>query len=214
MRFLDKFDNINWNDYEQSCVASQDFLLQIAGDKTFLSDLLNEASQDSNLRGKCEKYDLMTKLVLYEGANETRLRLHVFHDDYFDRPHNHRWAYTSNIIHGSYIHRLFISEKAALNSSIEDLTLTKYELRKVNQPYSLNNNIFHSITSNGVTVTMIVRGPAKSDTFRVMDRVSGEVWNQQGAENESEEERRIKQLTNKDLEKVKELLQDLELIHG
>jgi hypothetical protein len=63
---------------------------------------------DTRLQGMCERYDFLDKLVVRDLPDAgVRVRLHLYRDGYFDRPHNHRWSFASRILRGQYVHRIF-----------------------------------------------------------------------------------------------------------
>lgn len=212
MSLLSSFEAIDWGSYEKSCEQSQRFLLAMAEQKSFLRHLCESVEQTSSLREKCERYDLLTKIVLHESNNGARLRLHIFHEGYFDRPHNHRWPYSSNILSGKYIHRLYLSKRSVSETTLADLIPVLDETRGPGQPYSLNTGIFHSVTSLGPTITLITRGPATERSFRVLDRKEGTAWTQVGAADESPAERKSKELTNDQFQKSLSLLESAGVI--
>jgi hypothetical protein len=86
--------------------ASTTVLDMLTADRALLSELTDAVPNDPHLVGLCEHYDILDKIVLHDAPAGWRLRLHVFLDGYFDRPHNHRWTYTSRILSGSYAHPL------------------------------------------------------------------------------------------------------------
>lgn len=67
----------------------------------------------------CEHYDILDKIVPHDDHRGWPLRLHVFFPDYFDRPHNHRWTYSSHILRGSYPHTRYGTEDQLGNEDID-----------------------------------------------------------------------------------------------
>jgi hypothetical protein len=98
---------LDWNDLPAVNSAATALLGQLAANRTILADLTAQMVENPHLAALCEHYDILDKLVLHDDPSGWRLRLHVFLDGYFDRPHNHRWTYTSRILTGSYTHTLY-----------------------------------------------------------------------------------------------------------
>lgn len=98
---------LDWNDLAAVNAASTRLLDQLTSTPAILADLVERIPDDAHLSRLCEHYDILDKLVLHDDPAGWRLRLHVFLDGYFDRPHNHRWTYTSRILTGSYTHILY-----------------------------------------------------------------------------------------------------------
>lgn len=83
---------IDWNDLAAVAAASDKLLTTLDSDRTMLRELAERA---------------LDKIVLRNDQSGWRLRLHIFLPGYFDRSHNHRWTYSSRILHGSYTHTLY-----------------------------------------------------------------------------------------------------------
>jgi hypothetical protein len=112
-----------------------------------------------------------------------RIRLHVFSADYFDRPHNHRWTYTSRILTGAYTHVLYGTDHDFTNEvDVAALAARPVRIEEPGDTYTLHHSMIHSVTAHGeAAVRLIVRGPAVKDRFVVTDRATGKAWWQYGA---------------------------------
>jgi predicted metal-dependent enzyme (double-stranded beta helix superfamily) len=93
---------IDWKDLAAVAAASDKLLTALDSNRTTLRELTERAFGNPELLHLCEHYDILDKIVLHDDPSGWRLRLHVFLPGYFDRPHNHRWTYSSRILHGSY----------------------------------------------------------------------------------------------------------------
>jgi len=189
--------DLDWNDLPAVAAAATRLLDRLDSDRSLLGQLAAQITQNSTLIGLCEHYDILDKLVLHDDASGWRLRLHVFLDGYFDRPHNHRWTYTSRILSGSYTHT-FYSINQDFTDEIDVAALLPHQVRveESGDTYTLHDSMIHSVTAHGETVTLIVRGPAVKDRFVVTDRVTGKAWWQYGAATESPEAAAAKRMTN------------------
>lgn len=187
---------LDWNDLASVINAATRLLDQLAGDRPLLGDLATRITDDAVLPDLCEHYDILDKLVLHDDPSGWRLRLHVFLDGYFDRPHNHRWTYTSRILTGSYTHTLYGADHD-LTDEVDVAALTP-RLIRIEEPgdtYTLHHSMIHSVTAHGETVTLIIRGPAVKERFVVTDRETGKAWWQYGAATESAKAAAAKHMT-------------------
>jgi hypothetical protein len=169
-------------------------VLEDLSDPHKLKQCLQNAKKDEKLLSLSEHYDILDKIVLY-ADEKCRVRLHIFGDEYFDRPHNHRWSYSSKILSGSYRHTIYSLDHEIDAPETEHLVPVLIRQEKVGDFYTLHHSQYHSVTADPGTVTLIYRGPAKTDRFRVMDRTTREAWWQYGANIESQEEKENKRMS-------------------
>lgn len=191
---------LDWTDLTAVTAASTKVLDQLAANRPLLGELTAAVIDDPHLAGLCEHYDILDKIVLHDDQTGWRLRLHVFLDGYFDRPHNHRWTYTSRILTGSYTHVLYGSDQEFTDEA--DVAALSPRLVRVEEPgdtYTLHHSMIHSVTAHGETVTLIVRGPAVKDRFVVTDRTTGKAWWQHGTATETPEAAAAKRMTHNQL---------------
>jgi predicted metal-dependent enzyme (double-stranded beta helix superfamily) len=186
-------------------------LIETLSEKNKLKQLLLAAKKDERLFSMSEHYDILDKIVLHSDE-KCRIRLHVFGDGYFDRPHNHRWSYSSKILSGSYQHTIYSLDKTINAPSTEHLVPVLIRQEKAGDFYSLHHSQYHSVVANKDTVTLIYRGPAEADRFRVMDRVTNEAWWQYGANNESQEDKNKKKMTTERFDFLIEKLKKIGII--
>jgi hypothetical protein len=188
---------LDWNDLPAVTAASTKVLDQLTADRPLLGELTDAVIDDPHLAGLCEHYDILDKIVLRDDLRDGwRLRLHVFLDGYFDRPHNHRWTYTSRILSGAYTHTLYGSDQDFTDEV--DVAALSPRLVRIEEPgdtYTLHHSMIHSVTAHGEAVTLIVRGPAVKDRFVVTDRATGKAWWQYGAATETPEAAAAKRMT-------------------
>ncbi len=192
---------LDWSRVEQIAEPSTRCLAALAEQPLELGDLLIDTWKDPTRRALCESYDILDKIVLHDDPAGFRVRLHVFNEGYFDRPHNHRWAYSSRILRGEYEHVLF-GTPPSREFSLEDLTPSAVRIERAGDTYTLDHRMVHAISAHGPAITLILRGPAAEDAFTVADRVTGEVWVQRGAAQESEEEQDRKRMSTERFETI------------
>jgi hypothetical protein len=205
--------SIDWSDADHAAPVTQAALNDIAASLDFMRYLVRQPLTDDTLLGLCERFDFVDKLVLFaDDVSGVRLRLHIFGQGYFDRPHNHRWSYTARILAGSYTHRLFGTDTELLSTAVDPRTLRPLLVRTetVCSSYTLHYSMVHSVTAAPNTVSLILRGPAERDAFSILDRVTGERWTQYGAKLETAETKRSRALLRNEVE---ECIVHLERLH-
>lgn len=191
---------LDWNDLAAVTAASTGVLDQLSADRPLLGELTAAVVDNPHLAGLCEHYDILDKIVLHDDPDGWRLRLHVFLDGYFDRPHNHRWTYTSRILSGSYTHVLYGTDQDFTDEvDVAALTPRLVRIEEPGDTYILHHSMIHSVTAQGEAVTLIVRGPAVKDRFVVTDRATGKAWWQYGAAVETPEAAAAKRMTENQL---------------
>jgi hypothetical protein len=156
--------------------------------------------------GKCERHRLLDKLVIYDALDRGfRIRLHLSTNDHLDRPHDHRFSFSSLILRGAYQH---VRHKpiGKLDETIpgtiqEDrqavLTDVKVEpyFTTIEEPgsyYTLHHTAIHTTITTDNTVSLFIRGPVEKERSFIMDRHTGKLWWRYGEVNESPERRRRK----------------------
>lgn len=102
MDLFAEFTSVDWNNLAAVAAASDKLLIALNAQRGVLRELAEHAIGSPDLLVLCEHYDILDKIVLHDDPAGWRLRLHVFLPGCFDRPHNHRWTYSSRILYGSY----------------------------------------------------------------------------------------------------------------
>jgi hypothetical protein len=191
---------LDWTDLPAVTAASTTVLDTLTADRALLGELAATVANDPHLAGLSEHYDILDKIVLHDDPDGWRLRLHVFLDGYFDRPHNHRWTYTSRILCGSYTHALYGTDHDFTDEvDVAALTARLVRTEEPGDTYTLHHSMIHSVTAHGEAVTLIVRGPAVKDRFVVTDRASGKAWWQYGSATDTPEAATAKRMTDNQL---------------
>ena len=207
---------VDWDDLDEVDRASQRLLHQAASEPAMLRGALDSLPDRPELLALCEHYDILDKVVLFnDHETGVRVRLHVFLPGYFDRPHNHRWSYSSLILRGSYRHFIFGDDRELSdNDSPADLRARMVRREAVGASYTLHHSMVHAVVAEPYTVSLIVRGPSVKDRFLVMDRVEGRSWWQYGAAIESPAEAAQKRMSSERLALVQRRLASLGVLDG
>jgi hypothetical protein len=188
---------MNWLSLDNVASDCETLLRGLANSKSALRNAVSAILLNEDLIPLCEHYDLLDKLVILDDKQTgIRVRLHVFLPGYFDRPHNHRWSYSSLILQGGYRHYLY-GEDSNLTPATDVLSLKPIMVRdeKAGSFYALDHRMIHSVVAQPYTVSLIVRGPAVKDRFVVMDRQSGRAWWQYGSADENEADKLQKRMS-------------------
>jgi hypothetical protein len=194
-RTIERLKLLNWDDVEQVSEITQQTLLFLS-QPYILHELINNMLKDKALLKLCEHYDFFDKFVLYrEGQNRFRIRLHIFlEDSHKDRPHHHRWIYSSLILKGEYIHSLYGCIDDFSQNPIQPGRLKPFLVQKesLGSHYTLTHNIIHAVDALPCTVTLFIRGPVLRTRFMIFDKQTGMKWWEYGRESETIEETKKK----------------------
>jgi len=203
---------VDWENVDDVERVSRHCLLALVGEPRSLRSALATLADCPRLLTLCEHYDILDKIVLWDDPSGMRVRLHVFLPGYFDRPHNHRWSYTSLILRGSYRHYLFgHHDNLKAGMDVSQLTPLMVRDESVGSIYTLNHRMVHAVMAEPYTVSLIVRGPAVKDRFLVIDRTTGKSWWQYGAALESPKTIQDKRMSRHQLEAARQQLRSLSL---
>jgi hypothetical protein len=198
---LDVLDRltIDWTDIDSATAVTDALLHELAADKDALRMLVDRAGEDDDLLAQCECHRLLDKIVLYDGLDRGfRVRLHISTSDHLDRPHDHRFSFSSLILAGSYKqvrHRIIgeVPDSVAPETQ-EDYQAVPIQARvepefatteQVGSFYSIHHSVIHTTIMEDDTVSLFIRGPAEKDRSLITDRDTGKLWWRYGAGGES-----------------------------
>ena len=183
--------SLDWNNLTDVTAASNKLLTALNAHRGVLRELAEHAIGNPDLLPMCEHYDILNKIALHNDPTGWRLRMHIFLPGYFDRPHNHRWTYSSRILYGSYTHTLYGTDDQLCDRDdidVAELQPCMVRTESAGDFYTLHHTMIHSAAAEPYTTSLIVRGPAVKDRFLVTDRVTGQAWWQYGAAMESRDD--------------------------
>jgi hypothetical protein len=211
-KILKELEALDWGDVEKVHFCTQKVLKKIFTDRSILRLFIDNAIADKELVSLAEHYDFFDKLVLYvDKKDRFRIRLHLFSGETSNknRPHCHRWAYSSVILHGGYQHFIYGTEAIVANTEIAKIKPILIKEEKVGSTYTINDDVFHSIAAESGTVTVIIRGPSVKDRFLIIDKKANKKWWEYGRESETLEEISKKSVSP---ESIKEIISKLEIL--
>ncbi|GAA1162173.1 hypothetical protein F4556_005030 [Kitasatospora gansuensis] len=191
---LPGLDGLDWDDLPAVAAASADAFDALTRDSwALLADLLAALPENAELAAMCEQFDFLDKLVLHLGDNY-RVRLHRFRPGYFDRPHDHRWSFASMILTGSYQHVQYGTNEGF--ETIDPAALVPRQIRteRAGDHYVLHHTAVHSVHADAGTMSLVLRGPAAKDAFRIIDAPSGGSFTARGSQFETPDQRDAKRM--------------------
>lgn len=222
---LDKLD-LDWSDLPKTHEVTSALLAELAEDKDTLRLLIDRVREERSLMAMCERHRLLDKIVVYDGGERGfRLRVHISTREHRDRPHDHRFSFTSRILTGRYRHTRhdLVGE---LDQSVpwhvqDDVDARLSEARAVpmfvthqtaGSTYSLHHTEVHTTFTTPGTVSLFLRGPAEKDRSLITERETGRLWWRYGADKEKPERRVAKVMDRTEFEDLVGRLNRLEII--
>lgn len=216
---------IDWSDFSAASEQSTELVQRLAADPPALRLLVDRMRGDESLMRQCERHRLLDRLVVYDALDRGfRLRLHFSTASHLDRPHDHRFSFTTHVLSGTYTHvrHHIVGDlaEASVSSGQEAKFAVPIDVRyepqlvTVEEPgssYSLHHSEIHTtITTPGLT-TLFLRGPAEKERSMIAERETAKLWWRYGEKDETEERRRRKIMDSTIVDSLVQRLSDLRL---
>ena len=233
VRRLDEL-KIDWRDFEAAAPQSRAILAEICDDPRQLSDLMKHATTREELRIMCESHQLLDYLVVYDSLERgIRLRLHLATHDHLQRPHDHRFDFSSRILCGTYEHCLLapkldpysLSDELhaiayqdkdhpdpKINMTNDDFPAAFVRNERKGDTFTLGNQVSHTVLTTANTVSLVLRGPAQKRRSFIYDRTDQKLWWRFGREDETTARRTSKTMTAEKIVSTLTALADLNVI--
>ncbi|MEU5539348.1 hypothetical protein [Streptomyces sp. NPDC020362] len=224
---LDALDRltVDWSDLPTAREQTKDILLALSEDKAALRELLERAREEEDLFDKCESHRLLDKLVIYDALDRGfRIRVHVSTDDHRDRPHDHRFSFTSRILRGNYRHvrHQLVGRPGDIPDDVQDDfdardSDLRVEPRFVTNEvagncYTLHHSEIHTTFTTPNTVSLFLRGPAEKERSLITERETGKVWWRLGENQEKATRRASKRISKQYFDDLTNRLQGMEVL--
>lgn len=212
--FLDDIEPIDWKDFERAACLTKDIVRKLAGDKELLRDLVYQVESDPRLLSMSERIQPLDKIVIYDALERGfRIRLHLWANESYDRPHNHRFSFTSIILRGHYTHTWYRANQEVSDSFDTTLVEPLYITDEAEGScYTLHHTAIHTAFPAPDTISLILRGPAEKKRSIITERGTGKVWWRAGTQDETAERRRQVQLSLDDYKSLCIRLTNLSVI--
>ena len=200
---LDVLDRlvIDWTDLNRATAVTDALLHDLAADKQTLRTLMERTEEESDLFEQCECHRLLDKIVLYDGVDRGfQLRLNSSTSDHLDRPHDHRFSFSSLILRGSYkqVRHRIVGEIPDFvpPETQEDYQAVPIDARvapefatteSAGSFYTIHHSVIHTTIMEENTVSLFIRGPAEKERSLITDRDTGKLWWRYGNQGETPE---------------------------
>lgn len=221
--------HIDWSDFAEAGRRTRQLVRRLAADKTALRNMVYAVEHDEQLFSKCETHQLLDYIVIYDALDRgLRLRVHISTDDHFDRPHDHRFSFSSLIVRGQYRHTWHVMHRPVYDAGrddrvrlwqnrrnpdpesdieFDDLQPVFTRVEAAGNCYTLHHSAIHTTFTMPDTVSIFLRGPSEKRRSIIMDRAERTFWWRFGRTEETDERRHEKQMT---VEKYRDLRSRLE----
>lgn len=225
---------IDWSDFEAAGHQTRQITRRIGTDKAALRALVDHAAKTPELLAQCERHQLLHYLVVTDGTDRGfRLRIHLSTQDSLDRPHDHRFSFSSYIARGKYTHVIHRADQHIYNPADDERTkqwmnrhnpdpVTDIRFSNVKpilvrdttagNCYSMHHSVIHSTITTPGTVSIFLRGPAEKDRSVIMDKATQTFWWRFSKTEESAERRQEKTMTQAHIDEFRATLERLEVI--
>ncbi len=212
--FLDDVPAIDWDDFEEAGRVTKQIVRQLAADKATLRKLVFDIENKPELLQKCERHQLLDKLVIYEGLDRgLRIRIHFSTEYHLDRPHDHRWPFTTLLLRGQYRHHWHRANGPVSDGSTPDDMRPLYVTdEKAGACYTLHDTSVHTTYTTPDTVSLFLRGTTQKQRSIITDRESGKVWWRYGEHEETPERRQAKIMPVAFYRELRERLERFDII--
>ena len=226
---------IDWTRFEAAAAQSRDCLGILTSDRAALTALVERAVRDPALRVKCESHQLLDYLVLYDCVERgVRVRLHLSTTEHLQRPHDHRFDFSSMILCGSYEHCIVnckvnpyeIRDEAGarpyqdrhnpdplIRLKNADFPVANVRNERAGDIFSLHHSVAHTVLTAANTVSLVLRGGPRRNRSFIFDRTQERLWWRFGQENESRERRAQKIMPAEQLTGIVQRLRALRVLN-
>lgn len=213
-KILDDLASINWNRFEEASAITKAVVRALAADKQALRNLIFSIENNPHLLAKCERHYLLDKFVLYDALDRGfRVRLHISTENHLDRPHDHRFSFTTLILTGKYQH-IWHHLRQARDDSVETANIEPVFIttEESGACYTLHHTVIHTTYTTPGTVSLVIRGPAEKGRSIITERDTGKVWWRYGEQDETAERRSEKQMSFQDYIMLRDKVESLGVI--
>lgn len=212
--YLGTLPALDWSDLDLVHAQTEPILKAIAADRDALRTLIANARMQPRLLEMCERHYLLDYFVLYDAPDRNfRMRIHLHTTNHLERPHNHRFPFTTFVICGSYSHLIQrVRSGVAAVTKFEDMELAYRTREQAGSCYTISPNTIHTTYTEPDTISIIIRGPAVLDKSIIIDRETGGVTWRVGRNSETSERREQVKMSLADFDELTKKLARLGVI--
>ncbi len=174
---LKKLPRLNWADLDETNKVCEGILTALS-DRAVLRTLVERTENDPELFGLCEIHELDDKIVLHNDLeNGYRIRIRLANDKQYERAHNHRFSFTTRILHGTYYQRWY-EVKGTLdeNTTLNDISPVCIREEPAGSVFTIDHDTIHSTQTSKDTISLVICGPAMKDKAFIIRMDNGSVW--------------------------------------
>ncbi len=197
--------SFDWTRFDEAGRRSRALLQALSDDRATLRALVLAVERDEALLAQCERHELLDYIVLCDAVERGfRLRVHLSTDAHHERPHDHRFSFSSRILCGHYEHTIYRVDRPLYEDPHErakpwidkahpdpesELTFSDMaplctRIEAAGDTYTLHHATVHTTYTTPGTVSLFLRGPAEKARSLIFDRETGRVWWRFGQANE------------------------------
>src|SRR5687768_7954048 len=147
--------------------------------------------QRPDLLAMCERHYLLDYFVLHDAPERNfRLRIHLHTDHHKERPHNHRFPFTTYVMRGSYM-QLIQRVRGGLGDAtvFEDMEVAYSTTERAGSCYTISPDAVHTTYTEPDSISLVIRGPAALAKSIIVDRETRSVSWRYGRQDETPERR-------------------------
>ncbi len=210
---LKDLPRLNWMDLDETNRICTD-ILQKMSDRAVLRSLVERTENDPELFALCETHALDDKIVLHNDLpNGYRIRLRLANDEQYERAHNHRFSFTTLILHGTYYQRWYeVNGPVGDQTTLADVKPVCIREEPQGSIFTIDHDTIHSTLTSKDTISLVICGPAMKDKAFIIRMDSGEVWYKVGKSLETEERKKEVLMTRERFAFWKSKLEKYEVI--
>jgi predicted metal-dependent enzyme (double-stranded beta helix superfamily) len=211
---VERLRAVRWDDLRDVTARTAPLLSELVSSPHWLARAYDHMVEDDHLRSLSERLAELDKLVLWDDpASGVRVRMHVFRQGYFDRPHNHRFTFGTVILSGGYTHTVYGQSGDSLDIAPDLLVPRLIKFEGPGSSYVIEHSLVHSVAAATDTVTLTVRGPSCKDRMLIVDDERGPFW-AVGVKDEDPVEVARRRLTDDRLGEIRVMLARTGLLAG
>ncbi len=215
MELLKNLPQLNWDNFEETSQVTINICKEMAN-KDFLTKAIEKVETTPELFDLCEEHELDDKIVIYNDLEKGyRIRLRLGNEDQYERAHNHRFPFTTLILHGTYYQSWYgVKGEFNENTKVEDVTKLCARVEKKGSYFTISDKAIHSTQTDPHTISLVICGPPKKDKTNIINTKTGKVWSKWGKKFESKEQIKKAKMSKERFHFWKEKLKENELIHS
>lgn len=197
---FDTLPRLDWTDLRAVHQVTAPVLKALARDPSALRAHLDRAAGDPRLFALFERHQLLDYFVLAdEPERNFRARLHLHTPVHKERPHNHRFAFTTFVMRGRYRHMWNVAGRPLNDLGSPRELQTIYEtVEQAGSCYTISAEAIHTTYTLPGSVSLIIRGPTCMERSIIADRETDAITWRYGREQESPERRRKVTMSRED----------------